>query len=112
MKIIWTILIATLFQCGGLNAARAAGDNTFTPSNPPEMKPLTGHDSPAHRAAQWFKHGVNLGDYLEVPPNQSWGVTVSAAEFAQMKREGFDHVRVPVGWHHYAGAAPDFTLAP
>jgi len=27
-----------------------------------------------------------------------------------MKREGLDHVRVPVGWHHYAGAAPDFTL--
>src|ERR1017187_5787121 len=110
MKIIWTILIATLFQCGGLNAARAAGNNTFTPSNPPEMKPLTGHDSPAHRAAQWFKHGVNLGDYLEVPPNQSWGVTISADELAQMKREGFDHVRVPVGWHHYAGTAPDFTL--
>ena len=112
MKIIWTILVATLFQCGGLNAALAAGNNTFTSSNPPEMKPLTGHDSPAHRAAQWFKHGVNLGDYLEVPPNQSWGVTISADEFAQMKREGFDHVRVPVGWHHYAGAAPDFTLTP
>ena len=112
MKIIWIILVATLFQRGGLDAARAAGDNTFTPSNPPEMKPLIGHDSPAWRAAQWFKHGVNLGDYLEAPPNQSWGVTVSADEFAQMKHEGFDHVRVPVGWHHYAGAAPDFTLAP
>jgi endoglucanase len=112
MKIIWTILTATLFQCGGLDAAQAAGGNTFTPSNPPEMKPLTGHDSPAHRAAQWFKHGVNLGDYLEVPPNQGWGVTVSADEFAQMKRAGFDHVRLPVGWQHYAGAAPDFTLAP
>ena len=107
MKIIWTILTATLFQCGGLDAAQAAGGNTFTPSNPPEMKPLTGHDSPAHRAAQWFKHGVNLGDYLEVPPNQGWGVTVSADEFAQMKRAGFDHVRLPVGWQHYAGAAPD-----
>jgi endoglucanase len=29
-----------------------------------------------------------------------------------MKREGFDHVRVPVGWHHYAGPGPDFTLQP
>jgi endoglucanase len=29
-----------------------------------------------------------------------------------MKREGFDHVRVPIGWHHYAGPAPDFALSP
>ncbi len=29
-----------------------------------------------------------------------------------MKHEGFDHVRVPIGWHHYAGPAPDFTLSP
>jgi len=42
---IWIILVATLFQNGGLNPALAAGNNTFKPSNPPEMKPLTGHDS-------------------------------------------------------------------
>src|SRR5208283_350308 len=65
MKTIWTILAAAWFQCGGFNAALAAGDYTFTPSNPPAMKPLIGHDSPAQRAAQWFKRGVNLGDYLE-----------------------------------------------
>ncbi|MGO8837897.1 MAG: glycoside hydrolase family 5 protein [Limisphaerales bacterium] len=112
MKTIWTILAAAWFQCGGFNPALAAGDYIFTPSNPPAMKPLIGHDSPAQRAAQWFKHGVNLGDYLEVPPDQNWGVTVSADEFAQMKREGFDHVRLPVGWHHYAGPAPDFPLKP
>ena len=57
-------------------------------------------------------HGVNLGNYLEVPPGQNWGVTVSADEFSIMKREGFDHVRVPIGWQHYAGPAPDFTLSP
>ena len=112
MKLFWTILAAAWFQCGGFGTALAAGDNVFTPSNPPDMKPLTGHNSPAQRAAQWFKRGVNLGAYLEVPPNEGWGVTVSADEFAQMKREGFDHVRVPVGWQHYAGPAPEFALAP
>jgi len=112
MKILWTILAAIAIQPGGHGAASAAGDNPFTPSNPPEMKPLTSRDTPAFRNAQWFKHGVNLGDYLEVPPGQEWKVAVSADEFAQMKREGFDHVRVPVGWHHYAGAAPEFALAP
>ena len=59
-----------------------------------------------------FLRGANLGNYLEAPPGQKWGVTVSADEFAAMKREGFDHVRVPVGWQHYAGPAPDFALQP
>ncbi len=92
--------------------AVATGETAFKPSNPPELKPLAGRDPPAYRASQLFQHGVNLGNYLEVPPGQKWGVTVAADEFAAMKREGFDHVRVPVGWHHYARKAPEFLLAP
>jgi endoglucanase len=37
---------------------------------------------------------------------------VTAEEFAQMKKEGFDHVRVPIGWHQYAGPGPEFALEP
>ncbi|MGA2244385.1 MAG: glycoside hydrolase family 5 protein [Verrucomicrobiota bacterium] len=95
--------------------ASAQGDATndaFAPPNPPEMKPVPGRNTPAYRAARWFRHGVNLGDYLETPPGGKWGVAVSADEFSAMKREGFDHVRVPIGWHHYAGPGPDFTLQP
>ena len=29
-----------------------------------------------------------------------------------MRAEGFDHVRVPVGWQFYTGPAPDFTFSP
>ncbi|HEX7570170.1 MAG TPA: cellulase family glycosylhydrolase, partial [Verrucomicrobiae bacterium] len=111
MKTIRTLFITAILLGGGL-PAQSAEAQAFTPSNPPEMKPIAGHATPAYRAAKLFLHGANLGNYLEAPPDQSWGVTVSADEFATMKREGFDHVRVPVGWHHYAGAAPDFTLAP
>ena len=93
-------------------AGAAESATNFVPQNPPAMSPLTRHDTPAFRAAKRFQHGANLGNYLEAPPGQNWGVTVTADEFAAMKREGFDHVRVPVGWHHYAGPAPEFPLTP
>src|SRR5271154_442557 len=94
------------------SVCRAAIETNFVPSNPPEMKPIASHHTPAYSAAKMFLRGANLGDYLESWPVRSWGVTVSADEFVQMKREGFDHVRVPVGWHHYAGPAPDYKLDP
>ena len=112
IKILPTILAAALFLCFKLEAASPTNEPAFTPSNPPDMKRLTSHRSPAYRAAKLFMHGVNLGNYLEAPPGQDWGVTVSANEFAIMRAEGFDHVRVPVGWQHYTGPAPDFALAP
>jgi endoglucanase len=56
---------------------------------------------------------VNLGDYLESSPKYfAQGRTVDEGDIAQIKHEGFDHVRVPVGWQHYAGPPPDFTLSP
>ena len=108
MKLLRDILAAVVFATGGLSV-QAAAELAFTPVNPPDMKPLPGRDTPAYRAAKLFQHGVNLGDYLEAG---RWAVKIDADEFTAMKREGFDHVRVPVGWHRYAGPAPDFTLAP
>jgi endoglucanase len=84
---------------------------SFIASNPPEMTPLTNHNSPAYHAAKLFRRGVNLGNYLEVPPGQKWSVTISPDDFSRIRREGFDHIRVPIGWHHYAGAAPEFALS-
>ncbi len=93
-------------------AAQKGEAGTFTPMNPPQMRRLANFNSPAWRASKRFMRGVNLGNYLEVPPGENWHITVSAPEFAVMKKEGFDHVRVPIGWQHYAGPAPDFTLSP
>src|SRR5262245_53485412 len=90
----------------------AVDSSPFVPSNPPELKPLSNHNSPAYQAAKLFLRGANLGNYLEVPKGQNWGVTATADEFAIMKHEGFDHVRVPVGWHNYTGSAPEFRLSP
>ncbi|MGN6643599.1 MAG: cellulase family glycosylhydrolase [Verrucomicrobiota bacterium] len=87
-----------------------AASGPFMPSNPPEMKPLTNPHSAAYQAAKLFLRGVNLGDYLEA----GWGskLTVSTNEFTQIRKEGFDHIRVPIGWHRYAGPGPDFTVRP
>ena len=106
-----TFIYIALITCASF-VARSVDNRGFVGMNPPEMQRLRNFNSPAYQAAKLFMHGVNLGNYLENPQWQNWGitVTVSADEFAQMKREGFDHVRVPIGWHHYAGPAPDFKL--
>jgi endoglucanase len=83
----------------------------FTPSNPAEMKPIVNPHSRAHQTAAHFRRGANLGNYLETPPGQDWGVRITAEDFDHIKAEGFDHVRVPIGWHHYTGPAPEFRLA-
>lgn len=109
MKPFASILL--LICCLRISGALAAEDAVFVPSNPPEMKRLADRNSQAYQAAKLFLHGANLGNYLEAPPGQSWGVTVSASEFGIMKAQGFDHVRVPVRWNAYAAPGPDFTLS-
>jgi endoglucanase len=86
--------------------ARAA-----SPPNYPEMRRIVSTNSPAHIAAGRFMHGANCGNYLEVPPQQNWSVKHTPKDLARMHDEGFDHVRIPVGWHHYAGPAPDYRLS-
>ena len=87
--------------------ARAA-----VPAGYQEMRRLAGRDTPAHRAAKHFRRGANLANYLEAPPGQDWGGHYTAADLKHMRKEGFDHARLPVAWHHYAGPGPDFKLKP
>ena len=65
-----------------LAVLRATDSGAFIPSNPKEMQRLTDHHSPAYRAAKLFMHGINLGNYLEVPPGENWNVTCSVKDFA------------------------------
>ena len=106
------VLPGALLLCSPSFAGPGPTNGAFAPSNPPGMQPITRRHTPADRADRRFLHGVNLGNYLETPPGESWGVTVADDEFAAMKSEGFDHVRVPIGWQHYAGPAPEFRLRP
>ncbi len=87
--------------------ARAARPAGFRDSNR-----ILSQSTPAHEAARRFLRGVNLGNGLEAPPGQNWGVHYTADDLRLIRNEGFDHVRIPVGWHHYTGAGPEFRLQP
>ncbi len=68
-------------------------------------------DSPAFELAKHFRRGVNLANFLDVPPGEVWGDnTIRTEDFRQIASEGFDHVRIPVGWHHYVGPGPEYTI--
>ena len=75
------------------------------------MKPIANRHGPAWAAARKFKRGVNIANYLEVPAGEGWSVRHTALDLKQIKAEGFDHIRLPVGWHHYTGPAPDYKIS-
>lgn len=81
------------------------------PTNFTDMTTVLSDSSPAHLAARKFMRGVNLGNYLEAPPGQDWGSRYTSTDFTNIRSQGFDHVRLPIGWNFYAGPAPDYTLS-
>ena len=72
---------------------------------------VQGQETAADRALKGFMRGANFANFLEVPPGQRWAVAHDVEDIQLIKAEGFDHIRLPVGWHHYAGPGPDYTLS-
>ncbi|RYD24602.1 MAG: hypothetical protein EOP87_25820, partial [Verrucomicrobiaceae bacterium] len=66
-----------------------------------------GKDTPAHKAVASIKRGVNLGNCWEAPPPYSWGIHYTAEDIDRIADEGFDHIRVPVAWHHNLIDSPE-----
>jgi endoglucanase len=106
----------TLFTKLDVDAGRAVTISLFgraaRPAGFKEMRRVEGRSSPAHQAARRFLRGVNLANSLEAPPGQDWGAHHSARDLRLIKNEGFDHVRIPVAWHHYTGPGPEFRINP
>lgn len=74
--------------------------------------PRPSGDSAAFQLANQFRRGANLGNFLEVPPGEDWGDnSMKENDYRIMKEHGFDHVRIPIGWHHYCGPAPDYMIS-
>jgi len=80
-------------------------------SDSPAMKPITTHDTPASVAARGFMRGANIANYLEVPPGEDWATPHTVADLRHIRAEGFDHIRLPVGWHHYTGPASGYEIS-
>src|SRR5437879_2638082 len=101
IKSFGTLIVPLLFLSGGTPQAKAQ-----------VMTPILARDTPAHLAARRFMRGINLSNYLEYTPGDPARTqTYSVNDFALIRAEGFDHVRVPVAWHLYAGPATNFTLS-
>ncbi len=81
------------------------------PAGFPMMTPVPTRTTAAHQAALRYLRGVNLGNYLEMTPGSSGILSYTDTDLTQIKSEGFDHIRVPVGWHLFAGAAAAFQLS-
>ena len=104
-------LTTMLTVSAGVPVTLRAQARAAVPPNYPEMRRIAGANSPAHIAARGFMRGANCGNYLEVPPKETWSVKHTTNDLARMRAEGFDHVRIPVGWHHYTGPEPAFKLS-
>lgn len=71
-----------------------------------------GSQEPGQAGLENFRRGANFGNYLEVPPGQTWAVVHTIEDIRAVKKQGFDHIRLPVGWQNYAGEAPGYKIKP
>jgi endoglucanase len=104
-------LSCNLSVTGGVPVTLSFFARAVFPTNFTEMARVPSTSTPAHLAARKFMRGVNLGNYLEAPPGQDWGSHYTTNDFSNIRSQGFDHVRIPVGWNFHAGPAPDYTLS-
>jgi len=105
-------LFTNLEMTGGRPVTIRVSARAVRPADLVEMKRIAGRSTPAHLAARRYLRGANLGNFLEVPPGQNWGSRYTPEDLRLIRREGFDHVRIPVGWHHYTGPGPEFRIRP
>lgn len=68
--------------------------------------------SDIYEANEALGRGVNIGNALEAPRNQNWGIIIKDDYFVIIKQAGFDHVRLPVRWNDYAAKTAPFSIEP
>ncbi len=104
-------LNCNLSVTGGVPVTLSFFARAVFPADFTDMTRALSTNTPAHLAARKFMRGVNLGNYLEAPPGQDWGSHYTTNDFSNIRSQGFDHVRIPVGWNYYLGPAPGYTIS-
>jgi endoglucanase len=61
-------------------------------------------------ANQRLGRGVNLGNFLEVPRSENWGVPIELKHLQLIKQAGFQSIRIPTKWSDYAGQNPPYLI--
>jgi len=56
--------------------------------------------------------GINMGNCLEAPVEGAWGVRIREGDFANIRKAGFDSVRIPVRWSAHAAPRPPYAIDP
>lgn len=65
-----------------------------------------------YAANQRLGRGINLGNFLEVPRSDNWGVDIRESHLRDIKAIGFDSIRLPVKWSDYAAKSAPYTIEP
>ena len=59
-----------------------------------------------------LRRGVSFGNAFEAPSDHPWPLALSTRHTDEVKRAGFDTVRIPVRWSAHAGDAAPYTVDP
>ncbi len=94
------VLSQTLSTKAGVPVTITLSAKAASPPGLEKLFPL-GKDTPAHAAAKEIHRGVNFGNRWEVAPPFSWQIPYSLEDVDLAAAEGFDHIRIPISWHHY-----------
>lgn len=96
MRLVWTAFIIA----GSILAAACS-----------VHKPDDASSLPAQAAGQTsIRRGINLGNALEAPAPGEWGVDIQPVYFDEIKKAGFDSVRIPVRFSAHAAYESPYML--
>ena len=68
--------------------------------------------TPAHEVNVRLGRGINFGNALEAPREGEWGFRIEEAYFDEIKKAGFDTIRLPVKWSSRAQTKAPYTIDP
>ena len=68
--------------------------------------------SRAQNAVLPIRRCMNMGGALEADNEGDWGYKIRKRDFAEIKRAGFDTVRVPIKFSAHTGQSAPYTISP